>query len=82
MRAPAWAKLVLAGLALLLLGWVFDPSPLFVPAVAFILLGTAVPLWVWTCASGAGLSRELGSDRVIEGEPLRASVEVDRKSVV
>ncbi len=77
-RPSAGATLALIGLALLVAGWAFDPSPLFVPAAGFILLGTGVPLWVWACARAAGIRRELVSERVLEGEPFEMVVEVRR----
>ncbi len=63
-----------AGAALVLLGLVFDAAPLFVPGVAFVLLGALVPGWVWLAARGASIERRLEEDRVVEGDPLEAAL--------
>jgi uncharacterized protein (DUF58 family) len=70
--------LALAGVALTLVSLLFDSSPLFVPAVAFIAIGIGTPLWVWCSGRPASVSRRLDVDRVIEGEPLEAMIEVRR----
>jgi uncharacterized protein (DUF58 family) len=62
------------GGALVLMGLLFASAPLFVPGVAFVLLGTAAPAWVWLSARGAGIERRLEQDRVVEGEPLEATL--------
>jgi uncharacterized protein (DUF58 family) len=66
----------LAGIALTLVALTFDSSPLFVPGVAFTLLGVGTPIWVWLVSAGATIERRLHDDRVIEGEPLEATIEV------
>jgi uncharacterized protein (DUF58 family) len=68
----------LAGAALILAGLTFDASVLFVPGVAFALLGVVVPPWIWLASRGAGVSRALEADRVIEEQPLEALIEVRR----
>ncbi len=85
MRPPAGSlsakralALLLAGLGLTLIAFLFDASPLFVPAVAFALLGLVAPAWVWISARGAVVRRILIADRVVEDQPLTASIEVRR----
>ncbi len=68
----------LAGCLLVLIAFVFDASPLFVPGVALAALGAGAPVWVWMCARGADAQRLLSAERVVEGEPLQASIEVRR----
>jgi uncharacterized protein (DUF58 family) len=68
----------LAGAVLTLIAFVFDAAPLFVPGVALLGIGVMAPLWVWTCARGADARRVLSAERVIEGQPLEASIEVRR----
>jgi uncharacterized protein (DUF58 family) len=70
------AAAVLAGLLILLTGYLFDAAPLFVVAVAFVALGLLAPAWVWVSARGTSVSRRLERDRVVEGEPLEAWLEL------
>jgi uncharacterized protein (DUF58 family) len=69
---------VVAGLALILVALLFDAAPLFVPGVAITLLGVAAPAWVVLAARGATIERTLDSERVIEDEPIEATIEVRR----
>jgi uncharacterized protein (DUF58 family) len=83
MRPPRlFAKRAVAvaivGLVLTLVSFVFDASPLFVPAVAFVVLGALAPAWVWISARGARTQRVLHAERVVEDEPLAATIEVHR----
>jgi uncharacterized protein (DUF58 family) len=66
----------LAGVALTLIALTFDASPLFVPGVAFVLLGVTAPTWVALIARGARIERRLGAERVVEDEPLEVTLEV------
>ncbi len=68
----------LSGLALILVAFVFDASPLFVPGVALAAIGVLSPAWVLTCARGADAQRVLSAERVVEEQPLEASIEVRR----
>jgi uncharacterized protein (DUF58 family) len=70
------AVLASAGVALVLIGLLFDATPLFVPGVAFVLLGIGAPAWVWCLIRFAQVSRRLEQDRVVEGEPLEAMIDV------
>jgi uncharacterized protein (DUF58 family) len=72
------AGAALGGLALTLAAFLFDAAPLFVPGVAFALIGAAASAWVSLAAAGATVSRRLESARVVEEEPLAATVEVTR----
>jgi uncharacterized protein (DUF58 family) len=65
-----------AGGALVLIGLLFATAPLFVPGVAFALLGTLAPAWVWLSARGAAVERHIGQDRVVEREPLEATLKL------
>lgn len=70
------AGVSLAGAVLILVALVFDASPLFVPGFAFALLGVSAWGWVALVASRSQIDRRLGADRVIEEEPLEATLEV------
>jgi uncharacterized protein (DUF58 family) len=74
-RATAVA---IAGCLLLLVAFVFDAAPLFVPAVAFAAIGVFAPAWVWVSARGAQAHRRLNAERVVEDQPLEANIEVRR----
>jgi uncharacterized protein (DUF58 family) len=65
-----------AGAALVLMGLLFASAPLFVPGVAFVLLSTVAPAWVWLSARGAEIERRIEQDRVVEGEPLEATLKL------
>ena len=67
-----------AGLALILTALTFEAAPLFVPGVALIALGVAAPVWVHLAASGASIDRRLESERVVEEEPIEATIDVAR----
>jgi uncharacterized protein (DUF58 family) len=68
----------LSGCVLILIAFVFDAAPLFVPGVALVLIGLLAPAWVWACARGADAQRRLSAERIVEDEPLDASIEVRR----
>jgi uncharacterized protein (DUF58 family) len=72
------AAVAVSGGLLIVVAFVFDASPLFVPGVALALIGIAAPAWVWLTASGAEAQRVLPSERVVEDEALEASIEVRR----
>jgi uncharacterized protein (DUF58 family) len=78
MLARRAIAVALSGCVLVLLAFVFDAAPLFVPGVALVLIGLVVPAWVWTCARGSGAQRRLSTERVVEEEPLEASIVVRR----
>jgi uncharacterized protein (DUF58 family) len=68
----------LGGLALILVALTFDVAPLFVPGIALLVLGLVAPAWVALAARGASIERRLDSDRVVEDEPIEATIEVRR----
>jgi len=72
----AWVAV--GGLTLLLFALLFDAGPLFVSGIAFTVLGIGTPMWIRLAASGARVDRELHADRVVEEEPLEATIEVSR----
>jgi uncharacterized protein (DUF58 family) len=83
MRAPRMfarraAAVAVAGALLMLVALVFDASPLFVPAVGLLVLGLLTPAWVWGTAHGARAQRHLDAERVVEEQPLEATIEVRR----
>jgi len=65
-----------AGVALTLIAFLFDTSPLFVLGAGLALLGIATPAWIVLAARGTRIERRLDDRRVIEDEPLEASIEV------
>ncbi len=67
-----------AGVILTLLAFTFDAAPLFVPGVAFALIGALVPAWIYLSATSARVQRRLLADRAVEGEPVEAMIEVIR----
>ena len=70
------AAVAAAGVAVALVGLLFDATPLFVPGVAFVLLGVGAPAWVLCLTRLADVSRQLEQERVVEGDPLEAMIEV------
>ena len=76
MRRAAAAGI--AGLALILIALLFDAAPLFVPGIALVVLAVAAPAWVHLAAGAAHIERRLDSERVVEDEPIEATIEVSR----
>ena len=72
------AAVAVAGLALILVALLFDAAPLFVPGIALVVLGVVAPAWVQLAARAAGIERQLDSERVVEDEPIEATIEVSR----
>lgn len=72
------AAVGIAGLALILVALLFDAGPLFVPGVALVVLAVAAPVWVGLAADAASIERHLESERVVEDEPIEATIEVTR----
>jgi uncharacterized protein (DUF58 family) len=67
-----------AGLALILVALLFDAGPLFVPGVALVALAVSAPVWVLLAVRSARIERQMESDRVVEEEPIEATIEVSR----
>lgn len=74
MRAAA--AVAVSGVALILVALTFETATLFVPGVALVLIAAAVPAWIAVCARGANLRRTLLGERVVEGQPLEATIEL------
>ena len=67
-----------SGLLLTLVALTFDAAPLFVPGIALIAMGLITPAWIALAASGTTVRRTLHADRVLEGEPVEATIEIKR----
>src|SRR5579875_3593082 len=67
-----------AGLAFVLIAFMFAASPLLVAGVALCAIGILSPLWVLAGARGARARRILSVDRVTEGAELHVTIEVHR----
>ncbi|HWE08714.1 MAG TPA: DUF58 domain-containing protein [Solirubrobacteraceae bacterium] len=78
MSAARAGAVAACGCVLGVVALVFDAAPLFVPAVGLLALGLLAPAWVWLAASGASAQRRLTVERVIENEPLDATIHVRR----
>ncbi len=72
------AAVAITGAVLTLIALVFDAAPLFVPGIAFTAIGLAAPAWLWAAARGARAQRSLHAERVVEDQPLEATIEVRR----
>src|ERR1700749_2608193 len=72
------AGVTASGLVLILFALLFSAAPLFFPGFALTFMGLATPAWISFAARGARVERQLHSDRVIEEEPLEATIEVTR----
>jgi len=72
------ALVAITGAVLTLIAFGFDAAPLFVPGIAFTAIGLAAPAWVWAAARGAHAQRSLQAERVVEEQPLQATIEVRR----
>src|SRR5215218_5954270 len=68
----------LFGLLLTLTAAAFDSPSLYVPGVAFVLLGVGSGVWVGLAARGAGLTRRLDARTVEEEQALPVHLEVRR----
>ncbi len=72
------AGVAIAGAALILIGLLFDTTPLFVPGVAFAALGVLMPARTALAAAGATARRRLSADRVLEKQRFETTIEVTR----
>lgn len=68
MRAAA--GITVLGLALVAVAAVFDVAPLYVPGIGLVAMAALAGAWVAGATRGVRVRRELGADRVVEGEPL------------
>src|SRR3954451_14140027 len=62
------------GVLLLLIAALFDVEPLYVTAVAFLVLGIGCRAWVASGARGLRIGRTLSAARVVEDEPLPTAI--------
>lgn len=70
------AGIVLAGALLILVAFAFDTSDLFVPGIAFVVIGLLVPPWIWLASRNTSVTRSMETDRVLEDQPFEALIEV------
>lgn len=70
------AGIALFGLLMVALGGLFDAAPLYVPGVAFVLLGLLAPAWVTLAARRVRVERRLDVRRVVEDEPVPVGITV------
>ncbi len=64
------------GLTLLLCAAAFDAEPLYVPAVAFLLLAGGAAGWVWIAARGLRISRRVPARTVVEDDGVLIEIAV------
>jgi len=66
----------LAGGGVTLAGLIFALPPVLLPGVGLLLLASASATWSALAARGVGVERRLSAAAVLEGEPLRATIEI------
>jgi len=69
-------SIVAAGAALIVVARLFDAVPLYVPGVAFLLIGVVAPVWIRLAARGASVQRRLNVRRIVEDEPFEFELQV------
>jgi uncharacterized protein (DUF58 family) len=72
-RAPG---IVAGGVGLIILARLFDAVPLYVPGVAFVLIGIVAPVWTRLAAHGATVERRLTIRRIEEDQPFEFELRV------
>lgn len=70
------APVAFGGVVLIIVALTFESAILFVPGIAIVLICLLVPGWVAVAARGARLTRTLHADRVLEDQPLEATLEI------
>lgn len=78
--SPARGAIAL-GAALLLVAGIFDAEPLYVPAIAFAVLGAGCLAWVASGARGLRVGRTLVAPRVVEDDPLPVEILLETSRV-
>jgi uncharacterized protein (DUF58 family) len=68
------ALTVALGVLSLLAGGTFDAEPLYIPGVAFVLLGLFALSWVGLGALGLSVERDVGARTVVENQPVALHV--------
>ena len=71
------AGLAGSGLGLILVALTFEAGTLLVPGAALVLIALAAPLSVWLARRPARLGRVLHAERVLEDQPLEATIEIE-----
>lgn len=66
-----------SGAATILVALAIGPPLLFVLGVGLTLVGVTAPVWTWLSAKGASVRRHLPAERVLEGQPLEATLALD-----
>lgn len=64
------------GAVLLLAAALFDAEPLYVGAIAFLVLGGLAAVWAWVATIGLDVHRELPSHTVVEDQEVDVRVRV------
>ena len=72
------AATLAGGAGLILAALTFNAAVLFVPGVAFVLVGLLTPAWTWLALRGVDVTRTLAARRVTEGQPLEVRVKLRR----
>lgn len=70
------AGIVLAGALLIVVAFAFDASELFVPGVAFVVVGVAVPPWILVASRSTSVTRCFDVEQALEEQPIEARIEV------
>ncbi|MGN6166948.1 MAG: DUF58 domain-containing protein [Solirubrobacteraceae bacterium] len=76
-KSFAWGRAAVAlgaGAGATIVALALGPAPLFVLGVGLLLVGAAAPAWTWLSGTGASVRRELPTARVVEGQPLEATL--------
>jgi uncharacterized protein (DUF58 family) len=76
-RSFIWSRAAVAvgaGAAATFVALALGPAPLFVLGVGLLLVGLVAPAWTWFSAKGASVCRDLPTGRVVEGQPLEATL--------
>ena len=68
--------IVAAGIGLTVMARLFDAAPLYVPGLAFLLIGIVAPVWTMLAARGATVQRRLNIRRIEEDQRFEFELEV------
>src|SRR5437660_6775421 len=66
----------LGGVGLILAALTFGAATLLVPGIALILLSLLLPVWIELAARRVRLTRRLHAVRVVEDQPLEATLQI------
>jgi uncharacterized protein (DUF58 family) len=76
-KSFAWGRAAVAlgaGAVAMIVALSLGPAPLFVLGVGLMVVGAAAPAWTWLSGTGASVQRDLPAGRVVEGQPLEATL--------